>query len=102
MKLKLMYAALCCTFVAMFMVILGFYAHADASEAPSKTVLRIVGNIQENQKAITVNREAHIAFMSAKNDNEYQVRRLRELCYELDWSTLQVSKIDGCTPEDLL
>ena len=75
---------------------------AMAEEAPSKSVLRAQNLIIENQEIITETRDAHMQFMTAKDDNEYQVRRLREECYEFDWDTMKAKKIEGCTPADSL
>jgi len=78
------------------------YSMAEAQETPSKTVQRIQKLVSENQEIITKTREAHVSFMTAKKDNDYQVRKLRELCYDLDWSSNEVTKIEDCTAGDFL
>lgn len=96
----------CAPVIAISLSIVIFASFAlskvKAEEAPSRSVLRAQNLIIENQEIITETREAHIQFMTAKDDNEYQVRRLREQCYEFDWVGMKVNKIEGCTPPDLL
>ena len=87
--------------VGLCLVLVGTLGHADAESAPNKTVLRIVQNVEANQEIITETRDAHIQFMTAKDDNNYQIRKLKELCYDLDWSTLALTKVEGCSPEVL-
>jgi len=87
--------------MAVVFLIIGF-SQAEAQDAPSKTVQRIQKTISENQKIITKTRDDHIQFMTAKGDNDYQVRKLRELCYELNWTDNSVTKIEDCTAGDFL
>jgi hypothetical protein len=83
------------------MILFGLLTQAEAESAPNRIVLRIQQSIKENQEIITETRDAHIQFMTAKEDNNYQVRKLKELCYDLDWSSLAIAKVDNCTPEVL-
>lgn len=88
--------------IALCFAAVSFFGQAKAEEPKPRMITRSEKLIAENQEVITKTREAHIEFMTAKDDNEFQIRKLREQCYEFDWKTMTASEIEGCDPEDLL
>jgi hypothetical protein len=86
--------------VAVPMILFGWIASAE--EAPPSVVMEAIEDIRENQKTISKNRDAHLRFMAAKNDNESKIEQLRAQCYDFRFDTMTASRIPDCTPSDLL